>query len=144
MTKFIAAVALVVPDYDTAVAFYVGKLGFTLTADDALPNGKRWVVVTPPGGQTGLLLAQAANPAQTAAIGNQAGGRVGFFLQTDDFERDHASMLAKGVQFEEQPRHEAYGKVAVFRDPFGNEWDLLEKPARKANGAQIVSNFTSG
>ncbi len=129
MAQFISAVTLVVPDYDAAIAFYVTNLGFALSEDAALPNGNRWVVVTPPGGQTGLLLAKAASPAQSAAIGNQTGGRVGFFLQTDDFDGDHAAMLAKGVHFKELPRHESYGKVAVFTDPFGNDWDLLEKAA---------------
>lgn len=127
MAQFVSTVTLVVPSYDDGIAFYVGKLGFALTENAPLPNGKRWVVVTPPGGQTGLLLAQAASPTQIAAIGNQTGGRVGFFLQTDNFDRDHAEMLAKGVHFKEQPRHETYAKVAVFTDPFGNEWDLLEK-----------------
>ncbi len=124
----IATVALVVPDYDDAIAFYVGKLGFELRADIEL-GGKRWVQVAPPGADTALLLARADGPAQVAAIGNQTGGRVGFFLETDDFARDHEAMLAAGVEFEEAPRVEPYGTVAVWRDPFGNRWDLLQRAA---------------
>lgn len=112
------------PDYDEALAFYVGKLGFRLVAD--VDQGrKRWVTVEPPGGGVRLVLARAEGDRQRAAIGNQAGGRVFLFLQTDDFARDHAAMLAAGVEFEEAPRHEAYGSVAVWRDPFGNRWDLI-------------------
>lgn len=122
----ISAVALVVPDYDAGIAFYVGALGFDLTSDLDMGAGKRWVTVQPPGGGSALLLARAVSPAQTAAIGNQTGGRVGFILTTDDFARDHAAYLAAGVHFEEDPRSEPYGIVAVFRDPFGNRWDLLE------------------
>ena len=133
MAQSIDTVALIVPDYDAAIAFYAGRLGWTLLADEAQGPGRRWVVVAPPGG-TGarLLLARADGPAQAAAIGNQTGGRVGFFLTTDDFARDHAAMLAAGVTFEEAPRHEAYGTVAVWRDPFGNRWDLI---AFRAAGA---------
>jgi catechol 2,3-dioxygenase-like lactoylglutathione lyase family enzyme len=120
------AVALLVPDYDAGIAFYCGALGWRLQADRDLGQGKRWVLVSPPGGETSLLLARATDPAQKAAIGNQTGGRVGFFLETDDFARDHAAMLAAGVTFEEAPRHEPYGTVAVWRDPFGNRWDLLQ------------------
>ena len=122
----IAAVALLVPDYDAGIAFYVGKLGFTLIEDTAQSETKRWVRVAPPGGETHLLLAKAHGPQQTSAIGNQTGGRVGFFLETDDFGRDHATMQANGVTFEETPRREPYGTVAVFRDPWGNRWDLIE------------------
>ncbi len=124
MPARISAIALVVPDYDDAIAFYVGKLGFRLTED--IDHGrKRWVTVEPPGGGTRLVLARAEVPDQRAAIGHQAGGRVFLFLQTDDFVRDHAAMLAAGVHFEESPRHEPYGSVAVWRDPFGNRWDLI-------------------
>lgn len=124
MPARISALALVVPDYDAAIAFYVGKLGFRLTEN--LDQGrKRWVTVEPPGGGTRLVLARAEGPDQQAAIGKQAGGRVFLFLQTDDFARDHAAMLDAGVMFEEEPRHEAYGSVAVWRDPFGNRWDLI-------------------
>ena len=124
MPARISALALVVPDYDAAIAFYVGRLGFHLT-EDIDQGRKRWVTVEPPGGGTRLVLAQAEGAAQTAAIGNQAGGRVFLFLTTDDFSRDHAAMLAAGVQFEETPRAEPYGTVAVWRDPFGNRWDLI-------------------
>ncbi len=123
----IGAVALVVPDYAAGIAFYVGKLGFVLEEDTDQGGGKRWVVVRPKGGGVALLLARAVTDAQRAAIGNQTGGRVGFFLETDDFARDHARFLAAGVAFEEAPRHEPYGTVAVFRDPFGNRWDLLQR-----------------
>ena len=126
----IALVTLVVPDYDRAIAFYCGALRFELVEDTQMPDGKRWVVVRPKGGEgTGLLLARAANEAQAEAIGRQAGGRVGFFLHTDDFEHDFSGFVAAGVRFLEQPRTEAYGTVAVFEDPFGNKWDLLQ-PAR--------------
>ena len=123
------AFTVVVPDYDQGIAFYVGKLGFRLVEDTDLGGGKRWVRVQPQGAETAILLARAVNERQSASIGNQTGGRVGFFLQTDDFGRDHAAFLAKGVVFEEDPRSEPYGIVAVFRDPFGNRWDLLE-PAK--------------
>jgi len=120
----LSAIALVVPDYDAALAFYVGKLGFRL-CEDVDQGRKRWVTVEPPGGGARLVLARADGPAQQAAIGQQAGGRVFLFLTTDDFARDHAAMLAAGVAFEEPPRHEPYGTVAVWRDPFGNRWDLI-------------------
>jgi catechol 2,3-dioxygenase-like lactoylglutathione lyase family enzyme len=123
----ISAVALVVPDYDSAIAFYVGVMGFRLTAD--IDQGtKRWVTVQPPGGGAQLVLARAEGATQRAAIGAQAGGRVFLFLQTDDFARDHAKMTAAGVTFEEAPRAETYGTVAVWRDPFGNRWDLIGPP----------------
>lgn len=120
----ISAVALVVPDYDAAIAFYVGVMGFRLTAD-VDQGAKRWVTVQPSGGGAHLVLAQAEGAAQRAAIGGQAGGRVFLFLETEDFARDHAALLAAGVAFEEAPRHESYGTVAVWRDPFGNRWDLI-------------------
>lgn len=122
----IATVALVVPDYADALAFYVGKLGFDLL-EDVDQGTKRWIRVAPAGGGgAALLLARAEGPAQSAAIGNQTGGRVSLFLTTDDFARDHALMTAAGVEFEEPPRQEPYGTVAVWRDPFGNRWDLIE------------------
>ena len=124
MSTRIAALALVVPDYDAALAFYVGKLGFRLV-EDVDQGHKRWITVEPPGGGVRLLFARAEGAAQRAAIGNQAGGRVFLFLSTDDFTRDHAAMLAAGVPFEEAPRHEPNGTVAVWRDPFGNRWDLI-------------------
>ena len=122
----IGAFALVVPDYDAAIAFYCDTLRFDLVQDTDLGGGKRWVLVAPKGAQTQILLAKASAPDQHAAIGNQTGGRVGFFLHSTDFHADHAAMLAAGVQFEETPRSEPYGTVAVFRDPFGNRWDLLQ------------------
>jgi catechol 2,3-dioxygenase-like lactoylglutathione lyase family enzyme len=120
----IAAVALVVADYDAAIAFYVGVMGFRLTADQD-QGRKRWVTVQPPGGGAQLVLARAEGAAQRAVIGAQAGGRVFLFLHTDDFARDHARMTAAGVVFEDPPRHEPYGTVAVWRDPFDNRWDLI-------------------
>lgn len=123
----IVAVALVVPDYDLAIAFYVGVLGFALT-DDIDQGTKRWITVEPPGGGVRLVLARAEGATQTAAIGNQSGGRVFLFLRTDDFARDHTSMLAAGITFEHAPRREPYGTVAVWRDPFGNRWDLIGPP----------------
>jgi catechol 2,3-dioxygenase-like lactoylglutathione lyase family enzyme len=120
-------VTLVVRDYDEAIAFYVDALGFELLEDTRLDDHKRWVVVRPPGArETGLLLARAAAPGQEARIGDQTGGRVGMFLTTDDFARDHRRMTAAGVTFEEPPRPEPYGTVAVFRDLYGNRWDLIE------------------
>lgn len=121
----LASVALVVPDYDAAIAFFVTGLGWVLTAD--IDQGrKRWVTVQPPGGGAQLVLARADTADQTAAIGNQSGGRVWLFLHTDDFARDHARMVAAGAQFEESPRDEPYGIVAVWRDPWGNRWDLIQ------------------
>jgi catechol 2,3-dioxygenase-like lactoylglutathione lyase family enzyme len=121
----IGAVTLLVRDYDEAIAFYVGALGFELLEDMALSAHKRWVRVAPQGGGVALLLAKASTPEQVARIGDQTGGRVGFFLHTDDFARDLAAFLAKGVRFLEEPRSESYGKVAVFCDLYGNKWDLI-------------------
>jgi len=125
-TKRIATVTLVVDDYDRALAFYCGKLGFACEADIDLGGGKRWVVVSP-GNGAGLLLALAEGETQRVAIGHQTGGRVAFFLETDDFARDHAAFIAAGVTFREDPRHEPYGTVAVFEDLYGNLWDLIER-----------------
>lgn len=120
-------VTLVVPDYDAAISFYCGTLGFVLVEDNGLEDDKRWVVIRPPGDAgASILIAKAADAGQVGAVGNQAGGRVAFFLKTDDFARDHRDWVAKGVVFEEEPRHEVYGTVAVFRDPFGNRWDLIQ------------------
>ena len=131
MPQAIAHVALLVPDYDEALAYYRDVLGFAVLADDDLGGGKRWVLVAPAGGAgTALLLARAATPAQAARVGDQAGGRVFLFLHTDDFARDHARLTARGVAFAEAPRREAYGTVAVFVDRYGNRWDLLEPAAR--------------
>ena len=126
MLASLAAVSLVVPDYDEALAFYVGTLGFEFVEDTQLTEAKRWVTVRPPGGGCALLLARAATDEQRAVIGRQAGGRVFLFLHTDDFARDHARMTAAGVRFREAPRDEPYGRVAVWEDPFGNPWDLIE------------------
>ena len=128
MKQSIALVSLVVPEYDEGIAFYVGVLGFMLVEDTFIPEqDKRWVVVAPPGAtETRLLLARASNTEQSSRIGNQAGGRVFLFLHTDDFQRDYARYRERGVVFEESPRSEPYGIVAVFRDAYGNRWDLIE------------------
>jgi len=127
VTSHIAAITLVVPDYDEAIAHYCDGLGFDLIEDTDFGGGKRWVLVAPPG-STGarLLLGKATRPEQIARIGDQTGGRVFLILHTDDFARDHARFSAAGAVFTEAPRHEPYGTVAVFRDRFGNLWDLLE------------------
>ena len=129
MTSSIALVTVVVRDYDEAIAWFTQSLGFRLLEDTPRGPGKRWVRVGPDGGGTALLLAQPNDDAQAACIGCQAGGRVGFFLRSDDFDRDHAAMVARGVRFREAPRREAYGTVAVFEDLYGNAWDLLELKA---------------
>jgi catechol 2,3-dioxygenase-like lactoylglutathione lyase family enzyme len=127
MRQSIIHIALVVRDYDEAIAFYTGTLGFTLVEDTDQPEqGKRWVVVAPPGdGGTTLLLARAATPEQEACIGNQAGGRVFLFLRTDDFWRDYHAFQERGVRFVREPTQAAYGTVAVFKDLYGNRWDLI-------------------
>ncbi|MEV3993658.1 VOC family protein [Streptomyces sp. NPDC049837] len=124
----IALITLVVRDYDEAIDFYTGALGFELVEDTDRGDGSRWVVVRPrgAGAGTGLLLARAAGAAQEASVGAQTGGRVGFFLHTEDFAGDRARMLAAGVRFLEEPRYEPYGTVAVFEDLYGNRWDLLQ------------------
>lgn len=127
MTQQLANVALLVGNYDEAIAWYTQVLGFTLLQDTDLGDGRRWVRVAPPGATgTALLLAQAATEAQRARVGDQVGGRVGFFLHTDDFARDHAALSERGVRFAEEPRSENYGMVAVFVDLYGNRWDLVE------------------
>jgi catechol 2,3-dioxygenase-like lactoylglutathione lyase family enzyme len=128
MTQSLAHIALVVRDYDEAIAWFTGKLGFTLVADAYQPEqDKRWVLVAPPGSAgTSLLLARAATPEQAAFVGNQAGGRVFLFLATDDFARDHAAMTARGVSFVRAPKTAPYGRVAVFEDLYGNLWDLVQ------------------
>jgi len=125
VNRRIGAVTFVVRDYDEAITWFTDVLGFSLISDTPLGDGKRWVLVGP-GEGTPLLLAQADGPKQTNAIGKQAGGRVAFFLHTDDFARDHARMTAAGVTFRGTPRHEAYGTVAVFEDLYGNPWDLIQ------------------
>ena len=125
----LALVTVVVPEYDDAIGFFVGTLGFHLVEDTDVGAGKRWVVVSPRRPESegcALLLARAVSDRQAAAIGNQAGGRVSFFLHTDHIARDLARWEAAGVHFEEPTRQEPYGAVAVFRDPFGNRWDLIE------------------
>lgn len=128
MQQQLAHVALVVRDYDEALAFYTQQLGFRLVANTPLGGGKRWVLVAPSGGAGGsaLLLAQAEGPAQLARVGNQTGGRVFLFLTTDDFWRDYHALRARGVHFHETPREEVYATVAVFEDLYGNLWDLLQ------------------
>jgi catechol 2,3-dioxygenase-like lactoylglutathione lyase family enzyme len=131
MAQHLALISLLVRDYDEALAFYVGKLGFSLVEDSELGDGKRWVVVAPGAAGTRFLLAKASGPEQVAMIGGQGGGRVWLFLHTDAFDADHARFSAAGVKFLEEPRHEVYGSVAVFEDLYGNRWDLLQ-PKTKA------------
>ena len=127
MPQTLSLITVVVDDYDRAIAHYCGALGFALREDTDLGGGKRWVRVAPAGStETCLLLAQASTDEQRARIGDQTGGRVGFFLQTDDFWRDHARMAAAGIEFMETPREESYATVVVFRDAYGNRWDLLQ------------------
>jgi catechol 2,3-dioxygenase-like lactoylglutathione lyase family enzyme len=121
----LALTALLVPDYDEAIAFYCGALGFELVEDNDMGAGKRWVVVAGEGGGA-LLLAKARKPEERAAVGNQFGGRVGLFAHVDDFDGVQARLIDAGATFEEAPRHESYGTVAVFRDLYGNRWDLVE------------------
>jgi len=130
----LSLVTVVVADYDEAIAFYVDKLGFDLREDTPLSPEKRWVVVGPQGGGAGLLLARAATPEQARSVGAQSGGRVFLFLSTSDFWRDYRRFRARGVLFEEAPRQELYGTVAVFRDLYGNRWDLIGPPVAQAPG----------
>jgi catechol 2,3-dioxygenase-like lactoylglutathione lyase family enzyme len=128
MKQSIGAVALVVRDYDEAIAFFTQKLDFELIEDTDMGGGKRWVMVAPRGsGGIRLLLAQAASERQAASVGNQTGGRVFLFLYTDDFWRDYNAMKSRGVQFIEEPRNEPYGTVVVFEDLYGNKWDFIER-----------------
>jgi catechol 2,3-dioxygenase-like lactoylglutathione lyase family enzyme len=127
MKQSIGCVAVLVTDYDEAIAYYTRVLGFRIVQDDAITAGKRWVVVAPPGAlEGGLLLAKAKNEAELSAVGRQTGGRVFLFLHTDDFWRDYRAFLDRGVRFAESPREEVYGTVAVFEDLYGNRWDLLQ------------------
>ncbi len=128
MNQSIVHIALVVRDYDEAIDFYMSKLNFTLIEDTYQPEqDKRWVIVAPPGStETTLLLAKASKPEQEAFVGNQAGGRVFLFLNTDDFWRDYNQMLTKGIEFVRDPKEADYGTVAVFKDLYGNLWDLLQ------------------
>jgi catechol 2,3-dioxygenase-like lactoylglutathione lyase family enzyme len=121
-------ITVVVDDYDSAIDYYTTALGFTLVEDTKMSETKRWVVVAPDANQgAALLLAQAATPEQRAAIGNQSGGRVMFFLYTDNFDRDYARMAEHNVAFTEEPRYEEFGKVVVFADKYGNKWDFIER-----------------
>lgn len=130
MPQHLAHIALTVREYDEAIAYYVGVLGFELVADEDRGNGKRWVLVRPSGSDSArgcsILLARGVGAAQLGSVGNQTGGRVFLFLHTDDFARDHAAYVARGVRFIESPRREAFGVVAVFEDLYGNKWDLIE------------------
>ena len=131
MKQHIAQIALVVNDYDEAIDFYVNKLGFHLKEDSVLSKTKRWVVVAPPGsGDCSLLLAKADSAEQRSRIGDQTGGRVFLFLHTDDLQRDHTNMKEKGIAFVREPAREEWGMVAVFKDLYGNLWDLVE-PSKK-------------
>ena len=133
ITQKIGYIALVVRDYDEAIAWFTNALRFTVVEDTRLSDTKRWVLVAPLGGESPCLLpAKAATPEQQSHIGNQTGGRVFLFLHTDDFARDYAAMKARGVKFIGQPREESYGTVAVFEDLYGNKWDLLQLKPRSA------------
>ena len=135
MTQHLAAIALVVRNYDEALDFYVGKLGFALIEDTRMSDTKRWVLVAPAGAkEMRLLLAKADNPEQKTSIGNQSGGRVFLFLHTDDFQRDYETYRNRGVRFLEPPRHERYGTVAVFVDLYGNKWDLIQPATASGTG----------
>lgn len=129
----IAHLALLVRDYDEAMAWFTQKLGFEVVEDTRISPEKRWILLQPPGGGTALLLARAQGATQEAAVGAQGGGRVWLFLQTDDFDRVYQTWSARGVRFAEQPREEPYGKVVVFCDLYGNRWDLIE-PRRRSDG----------
>ncbi len=127
LPQHLARIALLVRDYDEAIAWYTGRLGFHLLEDARLDASKRWVVVSPPGAsETAFILARAATPEQESAVGRQGGGRVFLFLHTDDFARDYAAYLSRGVTFIEAPRDEVYGRVVVFEDVYGNRWDLVQ------------------
>ena len=127
MSRSVAHIALLVRDYDEAIAWFTGKLGFALIADEyQAEQDKRWVLVAPSGGGCSLLLARASSDEQARFIGDQAGGRVFLFLQTDDFDRDHQAMIAAGIRFTREPKRAPYGTVAVFEDLYGNLWDLVQ------------------
>lgn len=146
MRQSIALVSLLVRDYDEAIQFYVGKLRFRIVEDKPVPEqAKRWVVVAPPGNSgCRLLLARAATPGQQKYIGNQTGGRVFLFLRTDDFERDYKAYRARGIEFVREPRDEPYGTVAVFKDLYGNLWDLIEPKATKGSQARMAAPTSRG
>ena len=130
MSQHLASIALLVRDYDEAIDYFTCRLGFRLLEDTPLSPDKRWVRVGPPGArETSVLLARASTPEQLGAVGRQGGGRVMFFLHTDDFERDFAAYTEAGVRFVEAPREESYGRVVVFEDLYGNRWDLVQRRA---------------
>ena len=127
MAQRIVSLALVVKDYDEAIAFYTDSVGFKLIEDTPMEPGKRWVVVKPSGSEVALLLAKAKNEHQESRIGDQTGGRVFLFIETDNFDQDYQRMLKAGIDFTERPRDEPYGKVVVWKDLYGNKWDLIER-----------------
>jgi predicted enzyme related to lactoylglutathione lyase len=135
MPNRIASFSLLVPDYDDALTFFI-SIGFECREDTDLGDGKRWVRIAPAGGETEILLARAVGDRQNASIGEQGGGRVWLFLQTSDFDADYQRMQAAGVQFEELPRNEPYGRVAVWSDPWGNRWDLIEFANANRSGTE--------
>jgi uncharacterized glyoxalase superfamily protein PhnB len=126
MATTLGMIAIVIEDYDAAIDHYVNDLGFTLIEDTELSPEKRWVVIAPSPSGAQILLAKASNEQQKAAIGNSTGGRVGFFLYTDNFSETYERYLAKGIEFTEKPRNESFGQVVVFKDKYGNKWDLIE------------------
>jgi len=140
MPTRIALFSLLVPDYDEALAFFTGVLNFDCREDTDLGNGKRWVRIAPPGAETEILLARAVGEQQVAAIGEQGGGRVWLFLETEDFDADRARMLKAGVVFESAPRDEPYGRVAVWNDPWGNRWDLIQFSRTDRSGTAPSGN----
>ena len=135
MHRFLSRVALLVREYDEAIAYFTRSLDFALVEDTALGGGKRWVVVAPPGArEAGLLLARAVTDEQRSAFGRQGGGRVFLFLETEDFDRDFGAFTSRGVKFLEGPRDERYGRVAVFADLYGNKWDLIGRGRERVVG----------
>ena len=126
MATTLGMIAIVIEDYDAAIDHYVNDLGFTLIEDTELSPEKRWVVIAPSPSGAEILLAKASNEQQKAVIGNSTGGRVGFFLYTDNFSETYERYLAKGIEFTEKPRNESFGQVVVFKDKYGNKWDLIE------------------
>lgn len=127
MATSLGMIAIVIDDYDTAIEHYTRDFGFTLIEDKELTPEKRWVVIAPHEHGARILLAKASNSQQSAAIGNSTGGRVGFFLYTDNFTETYQSYLSRGIEFTETPRNETFGQVVVFKDRYGNKWDLIEK-----------------
>jgi uncharacterized glyoxalase superfamily protein PhnB len=126
MATTLGMIAIVVDDYDAALSHYINDLGFTLIEDKKMSPEKRWVVIAPSTEGARILIAKAANEVQTATIGNSTGGRVGFFLYTDNFDETYQNYLSRGIEFTETPRNESFGKVVVFKDKYGNKWDLIE------------------